>query len=746
MRHSRWILKDCGLDYDALLKNESVFSSANGYLGVRGNFEEGYGGLYDSIRGAYINGFYDINSIGYDEKLFGFPENKQSIVNIHDVQTVRLFTGGEEFNVSSGNIISFSRELDMSSGVCKRDIEWESPGGRRVKIHITRMASLAVKELFVIDYNVTPVNFDGEISFISECSADVVNYSDGSDPRTKSCDGANLEFVGGDIDEGLIYLESRAAHSRQALGTSVSHTLSQKAEFAYSISGMTARAAVKINAKRSESVRLVKYAHCLFAQDNEGLSEKALALSSQNTGRIDELYKKQREFLDERWAMADISIDSDDGAQTAMRYCVYQLICQSALCEGSIPAKGLSGEGYEGHYFWDTEIFIQPFFALTHPETARKLLLYRYKTLDAARENARILGHKCGAAYPWRTISGSECSTFFPAGAAQYHINADIAYAVISYCCATGDEELLLREGAEIIFETARLWLELGHFSEGIFRIDGVTGPDEYTCMVNNNYYTNILAQHNLKWAVLIYNKLKETEKQDVAERIALRQDEADEFEKAYKNMYLPYDETAGITPQDDSFLSKKVWDFENTLIGNYPLLLHYHPMLLYRHQVCKQADVLLAYYLFQNRHDKELMKASYAYYEGITTHDSSLSSCVFSIMAARLGWAHKAYDYFRKTMRLDIDDIHCNTKDGLHMANMGGAYLCVTGGFAGLSIDEDGACLSPVLPEQWRSCSFKFMYRGSVFEVAVNKQGTKIIRLSGGAHSITVNGKTDIY
>lgn len=745
MGHSKWIVRDCVFDLQALLKQESVFSTANGYLGVRGNFEEGYVENHETIRGAYLNGCYDITPITYNEKLYGFPEEKQTLVNIHDFQTVNLTLDGEPFDLFTGKVLRFERLLDMRNGTCTRSAVWESPAGKRVRVSITRMASFAVKELFTIDYRVTPLNFSGTLCFTSEATADVRPYCDTTDPRTKGSPEVNLRFVASDRAGDTLYLESETVRSHIGVATAVTHTIDRDAAFAYDSGGTTVRAASRIRAEQGEEVRFVKYVYCLYGK-GEGLKDKALSLSRAHTGSIDELYAKQRAFLDERWATADVEIDSDDDVDVSLRYCVYQMLCQAARCDDSIPAKGLTGEGYEGHYFWDTEVFIHPFFTWTDPKRARELLLYRYRTLDAARQNARILGHMRGAAYPWRTISGSECSTYFPGGAAQYHINGDIAYALVQYCRITGDEDLLLHEGAEILFETARLWMELGHFRGGLFRIDTVTGPDEYTAMVDNNYYTNLLARHNLSWVVKVYRMLTERGDYRSIERVGLTAEEVEDFARASQNMYLPYDEELGITPQDDSFLRKKRWDIQATPKDHFPLLLHYHPMTLYRHQVCKQADVLLAYYLFPRENDRELMARSYDYYEAITTHDSSLSACVFSIMAARLGKMEKAYGYFRRTVRVDLDDTHGNTKDGLHMANMGGSYLCVAGGFAGLVIDDSGVELSPVLPEGWRSYRFRFLYRESVFEVRVSREGTEVTRIKGESQTIRVNGKVRVY
>jgi alpha,alpha-trehalose phosphorylase len=291
-----------------------------------------------------------------------------------------------------------------------------------------------------------------------------------------------------------------------------------------------------------------------------------------------------------------------------------------------------------------------PFFLLTSPDIAKNLLIYRYGILDNARNLARTMGHKKGVLFPWRTITGDECSAFFPAGTAQYHINADVAYSFIKYYQVTDDMDFMAEYGAEVLFETARLWCDTGHFKDGSFRIDDVTGPDEYTCIVNNNYYTNVMAKYNLKWAVSVYellNKRQPLKLNKVAEKIGLSESEVTEWGRASRNMYLPYDRELDINPQDDSFLNKKVWDFASTPREDYPLLLHYHPLTLYRHQVCKQADVVLAHFLLEDEQKLSTIKNSFDYYEKVTTHDSSLSSCIFSIIASKIGCHDKAYDYF---------------------------------------------------------------------------------------------------
>ena len=429
-----------------------------------------------------------------------------------------------------------------------------------------------------------------------------------------------------------------------------------------------------------------------------------------------------------------------------MRYNLYQLLQAASPDEfGNIPAKGLSGEGYEGHYFWDTEIYMAPFFIYSNPAMARQLLAFRHATLSQARARGKEMGQRKGVAYPWRTIAGRECSAYYPSGSAQYHINADIAYAYLSYYEATGDFAFMEECGAEVLFETARTWLDIGHFLDGSFRIEGVTGPDEYTCLVDNNYYTNAMAAHNLAGAARLYRELGERSPDRLAalrDALSLTDGEAAEWQKAADAMYLPYDEERDLTPQDDGFLSKKVWDFAGTPKENYPLLLHYHHLAIIRAQVCKQADAVLAHLLLPDLTAESTKRNSYDYYERITTHDSSLSYSVFGAMAARLADAEKAYRYLRETVRLDLDDSHGNAKDGVHAAAMGGTWITVIFGFGGLAGRAETISIDPILPASWRAFSFTVRYRGRAIKVRVGRENVRVELLSGEAIELFVRGR----
>jgi alpha,alpha-trehalose phosphorylase len=463
----------------------------------------------------------------------------------------------------------------------------------------------------------------------------------------------------------------------------------------------------------------------------------------------DKLKEEQYEFLADFWDKADVEIRGDMPLQQAIRFNLFHLL-QSVGRDGktNICAKGLTGEGYEGHYFWDTEMYVIPAFLYSNPAISRKLLEYRYSTLDKARVRAREMSHSTGALFPWRTINGEECSGYFPAGTAQYHINADIAHAIKIYMEVTQDYEFLLRYGAEVLFETARLWVDLGFFSDekgGKFCINCVTGPDEYTAIVNNNFYTNLMAKENLEYAYNTAVWLKENHNPEydrLVSSIGLEPEEIALWNIAADNMYVPNCEKHGIHPQDDSFLEKEVWDFENVPKENYPLLLHYHPLVIYRHQVCKQADVVLALFLLGNKFSLEQKRKDYDYYEKVTTHDSSLSACIFSIVANDIGYHEKAYDYFIKTARMDLDDYQGNTHHGVHTANMAGSWMCIVNGFAGMRVYDSALSFQPYIHPDWEEYSFKINYRGSIIKLTINSKGTTYRLVEGEELEITHRDK----
>lgn len=718
-----WSYKNCSLDEEDLLIQESLFSLANGYIGIRGNFEEGYSKENTSIRGTYINGFYETIEINYGEKLYGFPSTKEKLPNVMDAQGIKIFLDDEEVSLFNLQHTNYDRQLHFDKGCSTRNSIYVTKSGKKASIQIKRLVSMLEKELALIDVQ---VKYQGRIHIISTIDGNISNYSDKDDPRLS------------DESDKLLQLEEMKANL-QTLTMKMSTVNQEKEIVCHVTHEVTGDYEESFNSDKESQVlttELVAYnqLHCtkyIVYTDSyhhkKPLSEgNAILLSCLKKG-CSYYVNGQETFYKDYWKTSDIIVEGNDSIQESIRFGLFQLIQSVGVQDvTNVPAKGLSGEGYEGHYFWDTEIYVFPVIQLTHPEIGRELLKHRYHMLDHARNRAIELGHNKGAAYPWRTISGKECSAYFPAGTAQYHINGDIAYSFIQSYLYNKDLEFVIKYGAEVLFETARIWIQLGHYNKGQFEIHEVTGPDEYSCLVNNNYYTNVLAKYNLLWAVKFYRILEQiypNELRAIMAKISLTDIEIQEFSQASEKMYLPFDEERLINKQDDAFMEKKEWDFEGTPSDKYPLLLHYHPLTIYRYQVIKQADTVLAQFLLEEYSDISTIRKSYDYYESRTTHDSSLSACIYGIMASKCGYYSKAYDYFMESVRLDLDNTHKNTKDGLHIANLSGNILSVIYGFAGYRIKEDGIAFSPWCPSDWDSYAFHIKYNHSVLEVKVDQR-----------------------
>lgn len=706
--------------------NETLFHNANGYFGVRGNFEEGYPGELATVRGQYVNGFYNFSEMKQPEKHYGFPEQKQTMVNTFDTQTMVLTVEGERVDLFRGKVLEFSRVLDMNKGVTIRRFVWESPKGRRVEVCITRMASFEMLPLFTIEYRIVPLNFSGRARMESVHSGDVSNYFNPKDSRVAGEKITHLRVAEREMTkDGFSLIRSETLKSGLEIASVTAHLLSKEYSAESRVGEKEIVQAFDFSLREKTPVTVTKYTvtcDSLRYSDVKGTATELMRRSLERP--LDYWYQCQADYLEKFWENAKIEITGDEELNLSLHYNLYQLlqsVGKDEFC--NIGAKGLSGEGYEGHYFWDTEMYIVPFFSLTWPEMAKNLLSYRHHILDRARANARVMGYPKGALYPWRTINGDECSGYYPSGSAQYHINGDISYAVVQYYLITGDWDFMVSKGAEILLETARMWYDLGNFYQGSFQLHDITGPDEYSCVVNNNYYTNLTAKHNLAWAAKVYRRLKaQGQLEDLERRIGIEEAEILGFEEAAEKMLLLYDEDLDINPQDDSFLSKKEWDFGQKAKGNGPIMQWNHLYRLYRYQVCKQADTVLAHMIFEDAQKLSTMKNSFDYYEKRTTHDSSLSRCVFGIMASKLGEKKKAYEYFDFSSKLDILNSQHNTKDGIHTANMGGTYMGIVYGFLGLRVKEKGFFFRPSLPDEWEECRLRIQLRGSRMEITVTR------------------------
>lgn len=717
------------------LKNETLFHTASGHLGIRGCFEEGVPDGAPSIRGAYLNGFCETEAIRYNERLYGFPEEKQVIVNLPDAQTVKLKANGRDIVCWNGT--EMTRVLDMGRGVNERSFLFDTGKGK-LRVCFTRLVSFVCKEIFAIECRIESLGYSGIVSVHSELNPAVKNFTDASDPRVASGNGQMLKTVSSGFRDGIMTVQVETINSGRRLVCAAVHDIDGETSLlAEGLLAFDAEAAVE------ENGTFVFHKYCIYRELKDGQNEEdalnTLAVCAGNG--FEQMASLQKAYLDDFWRHARVIVEDDGELQTQLDFCLYGMLC-SAGKDGlsNVAAKGLSGEGYEGHYFWDSEIYVFPFFLLTEPDSAKALLQYRYAHLDDARAHARRMGHTVGALYPWRTISGSECSSYYPSGSAQYHINGDIARAFTTYFDITHDTAFL-PEICEVLVETARLYLDAGHWKDGKFRIDCVTGPDEYTCIVNNNYYTNSCAAANLASAARLCAELKKCGGfESLSQKLRLDESELEEFDRAAEGMFYPYSEDGRIIAQDDSFLSKKRWDLSAVPAENFPLLMHYHPLQINRCQVLKQADSVLANYLYREETELMMMR-SYRYYEDITTHDSSLSNCIYAIMAARLGDMNKALRYFRKSIGTDTDDQNGNTKDGLHIANMGGAYAVMTAGFGGVRYGKDGLSLFPMLPEGVTGYSFPVCCDASRVSVRVTKEGCALQITEGEDIELTVYG-----
>ena len=744
-----WRITEGRFDRSMASRNETIFTLANGNLGMRGNFEEGFCTV---SRGTYINGFYEETPIVYGETAFGYAKNRQVMLNVADAKVMRLTVDGEPFDLGSGTILSYERTLDLSRGELLREVRWSSPAGRRVAVRIRRIVSLARRDTAAIDYEVAADGNDLQIEIVSAIEGSVENQAGRDDPRIGTRSSSRMLTTifreAGGLD-GLLVQKTPVTH--MALACAMTHSYAHSSGAGPQVrtvsraadAGESASVTVRTEIASGDSFRLTKF---ISYRTTKELAEEGLVDGAR--GSVEEaravgftvLEEEQVREVRRFWASADVEVGGDEAIQQGVRYNLFSLL-QSAGRDGrtSVAAKGLSGEGYEGHYFWDTEIYVLPFFIYTQPEIARSLLRYRLGILDKARARAAEMGQK-GALFPWRTIGGEECSPYYPAGSAQYHINADIVFALQKYLNASADRGLLAEGGAEMIFETARLWADLGDWlpergdarpkpsgaAGGLrFYINEVTGPDEYTALVNNNVYTNLMAELNLRAAAALADRLRREEPAEldrVARRILLADEEIEEWRRAADRMYIPYDRERGIAAQDDAFLHRARWDFEGVPRDKYPLLLHFHPLVIYRYQVLKQPDVVLAQVLRGDRFTTAEKKRNFDYYDPLTTGDSSLSPCIQSVAASELGYVEKAYEYFMRTARMDLDDVNGNVADGFHCAAMAGTWISLIYGFAGMRDYNGRLSFDPRLPKAWSHLRFALRYRGAAISVSATK------------------------
>ena len=718
---------------------ESTFALSNGHIGLRGTLDEGEPVAQP---GTYLNGFYELRGLPYAESGYGYPESGQTVVNVTDGKIIRLLVEDEPMDLRYGHAVEHERTLDFRSGTLRRRTVWSSPTGRTVRITTERLVSFTKRTVAAIRYEVEPVDEDMRLVLQSDLLANEPVPAPGDDPRLAAALDSPLVADTAECRDLRAILAHHTKLSGLSLAAGMDHEVDypDTADLSIRADGDLARLTVAAHVPKGTRLTLTKYLGYGWSGQRSAPALRAqvdAALAMAMEAGWDELLRSQREFLDRFWLVADIEMDGDPELQQAVRFAIFHVLQAGVRGQArAIPAKGLTGPGYDGHTFWDTETFVLPMLTYIGPKAAREVLRWRHSTLSRAKNRARELG-QAGAMFPWRSINGDECSGYWPAGTAAVHITADIANATARYLGATGDTEFETECGVELLVEGARLWAQLGHHVDGVFRIDGVTGPDEYTAIVNNNVFTNLVAQQNLRDAVAACQRRPE-----VAGLLDVNPAELANWQRCADRMCVPYDEQRGVHQQSEAFTVMAPWDFEASA-DKYPLLLNYPYYDLYRKQVVKQADLVLAMYLRGDAFTPEQKVRNFDYYEPITVRDSSLSACGQAVIAAEVGYLDLAYDYLVETAFTDLHDLHDNVSSGLHIAALAGAWMDCVAGFGGMRDYGGNLTFAPRLPSRLKYLSFRMVMRDSKIFVSIDGDTATYRLLAGEPIDLAHHGQS---
>jgi alpha,alpha-trehalose phosphorylase len=736
-----WAVRETHLELDVLAQTESVFALANGHIGLRANLDEGEP---FALPGTYLNSFYELRPLPYAEAGYGYPESGQTIVNVTNGKIIRLLVDDEPFDVRYGRLLAHERTLDFRAGTLERRVEWESPAGAAVRIRSTRLVSFAHRSVAAILYEVEPFEQSVRVVVQSELVANEPGAAPAADPRAAAVLEAPLVSESFFDRNARVVLVHSTKRSSLRMAAGMDHLVDgpDGTETAGESGPDVGRVTVATELAEGERLSVIKFLAYGWSSQRSlpaVRDQVVAALSAARHAGWGGLLGAQGAYLDEFWASADVELDGDVELQQAVRFALFHTLQAGARAEQrAIAAKGLTGPGYDGHTFWDTERFVLPVLTYTAPRAAGDALRWRHVTLDLARERSGQLGLG-GAAFPWRTIRGQECSGYWPAGTAAFHINAAIADAVARYQAATEDETFELEAGLELLVETARLWRSLGHHdAAGRFRIDGVTGPDEYSAIADNNVYTNLLAQRNLRAAADAVARRPRR-----AAELGADLEEAAAWRDAARDMVVPWDAALEVHPQSEGFTEHQVWDFAGTKPEQYPLLLHFPYFDLYRKQVVKQADLVLALHWRGDAFTDDEKARDFAYYEALTVRDSSLSACTQAVIAAEVGHLELAYDYFGEAALMDLQDLEHNTRDGIHIASLAGAWIAAVAGFGGMRDHDGELTFAPRLPARLERLAFRLLFRGRRLQVEVTKSHATYRLLDGSPLEIGHHGQT---
>ncbi|MGL4172977.1 MAG: glycoside hydrolase family 65 protein [Actinomycetota bacterium] len=732
-----WAVRETHLDLEYIAQSESLFALSNGHIGLRGNLDEGEP---HGLPGSYLGSFYETRPLPYAEAGYGYPEDGQALVNVTNGKVMRLLVDDEPFDIRYGELLSHERLMDFRAGTLRRRLGWRSPAGQEIAMTSTRMVSLAQRNIAAIEYIVTAVGDTARVTVQSELVTNEDLPKTRRDPRVAAALAHPLQPVAHERSANGAILLHRTTSSGLLMGAGMDHEIDAPGRVVVHTDARAnvARTSVTCELHPGQQLRIVKYLGYGWSslRSRPAVHDQvAGALTGARFSGWSGLLAAQRKYLDDFWDGSDIEVEGDAELQQAVRFALFHLLQASARAERRcIAAKGLTGNGYDGHAFWDTEGFVLPVLTYTVPDAAGDALRWRAATVDLARERATQLGLS-GAAFPWRTVAGQECSAYWPAGTAAWHINADIAAAFERYRMATNDNTVETDCGVMVLVETARLWMSVGHHDRyGVWHVDGATGPDEYTAVVRDNLFTNVMAAHNLRSAAeaAIRNPL-------IADRLGVDAEETASWRDAAAAVHIPYDEELGVHAQCTGFTTLAEWDFLKSQ-GHYPLLLHAPYVRLYSTQVIKQADLVLAMHWQGHLFTDEQKARNVDYYERRTVRDSSLSATTQSVMCAEVGHLELAHDYAYEAAMIDLKDLHRNTKDGLHMASLAGTWTALVAGFGGLRDDDGVLALDPHLPSSMSRLRFRLRWRGMRLLVDVNHEEVRYTLRDGPAGHLTVH------
>jgi maltose phosphorylase len=749
LKHDEWKIIEEGFDPHYNKISESIFSIGNGRMGQRANFEEEYSG--ETLRGSYVAGVYypDKTRVGWWKN--GYPEYFAKVLNAPSWIGIRISIDNQKLDLAKCKVENFKRILDMKSGLLVRSFTATFADGKKVSVESKRFCSMANGEVGAIRYAITALNFSATAIISLYVDGDVVNMDSNYDEKfweevhKEASEGKAI--VTAQTKKTFFHVTTGMRYKIESEGKEIKPdriNIEQREKFAGNV--------VTFELKEEKEVVIYKYAAVLSSENHP--KDKLLTAcnevleNAQATG-FDKLLEAHIKIWAHKWEECDITIEGDIAAQQGIRFNIFQLT-QTYTGEDerlNIGPKGFTGEKYGGSTYWDTEAYCLPFYLGTaEQKVARNLLVYRYKHLQKAIENAQKLGFKDGAAlYPMVTMNGEECHNEWEITFEEIHRNGAIAYAIFDYIRYTGDEDYFIDYGLEVLIGISRFWAQRVNWAAGKqqYVMLGVTGPNEYENNSSNNWYTNYIAKWTLDYTLqaLDYVKRKDSKKYNaLASKISFKEnDEISKWKDIIAKMYFPEDKERGVYLQQDGFLDKELIQVKDLAPADRPLNQKWSWDRILRSCFIKQADVLQGLYFFEDHFDLDTIKRNFDFYEPMTVHESSLSPCVHVILASKLGYNEKAYELYLRTARLDLDDYNNDTEDGCHITSMAGTWLSVVKGFGGLEIRDGKIHFNPFIPDQWKSYSFRLEFRGRVIKIKVSKGKTETILESGEPVEIVV-------